>query len=79
MTAKSHLMRFAEGPLDGVDVPVHDFPEKVVLQMTGGRTYRYECDVTDETPDQIIHRMVLTRLPDDFDREMSDDEARRSS
>jgi hypothetical protein len=77
VTTKPHLLRFAEGPLDGVDVPVHDFPEKVVLQMTGGRTYRYECDVTDETAGQIIHRMVLARLPDDFDLEMREEEAGR--
>lgn len=72
--SESHFLSFWDGPLAGVRFPSPDLPEKVVLQLGNGRTYRYECDVIDQEGPLSTCRMVLTRNQEAFDEELKGDE-----
>lgn len=72
---EKHILKICDGPLDGVSFEVPDFVEKLVIQLTTGKTLRYENDVIEGSIEDVVeHRMILTRLPQEFDKELRADE-----
>ena len=68
--AKPITAYFYDGPWAGIEIPLSEPAEKILVVGESGHMLRYEADEETIWPDKKDRRFVLTRDEENFDLEL---------